>query len=210
METVANARCRSALRDSGVPVLAKRGASVSADPTGSRRFAVATRIEFKHDMRRKVRDTQTQVNRERPKRQSDNKEKRRSMKKQARWRGAGYAQITALATSALPSGVGDLCGWPDLLRIGAGHHRGRDGMRLAPPKQRRRAGGRIKTDARDATHPARLLSLGEIIVVTAPGGEIESVRDLVVRVDLMRADRLCRRGLTLDRVTAPVQRHASA
>lgn len=83
-------------------------------------------------------------------------------------------------------------------------------MRLAPPKLRRRAGGRIKTDARDATHLARLLSLDEITVVTAPGGEIESVRDLVVRVDLMRADRLCRRGLILDRVTARVQRHASA
>ena len=55
-------------------VVDKGGASVSADRPGSRRFATMVQIECKHDVRRKVRDAQAQVNRERLKRESDNRE----------------------------------------------------------------------------------------------------------------------------------------
>ena len=55
----------------------------------------------------------------------------------------------------------------------------------------RPAGDRVKTDARDAAHLARLLRLGEITAVTVPEAEVEAVRDLVraredARADLMR------------------------
>jgi hypothetical protein len=61
----------------------------------------------------------------------------------------------------------------------------------APSKLQRPAGDRIKTDARDAAHLARLLRLGEITEVRVPEREIEAVRDLVraredARADLMR------------------------
>ena len=61
----------------------------------------------------------------------------------------------------------------------------------APSKLQRPAGDRIKTDARDAAHLARLLRLGEITEVAVPEREIEAVRDLVraredARADLMR------------------------
>ena len=61
----------------------------------------------------------------------------------------------------------------------------------APSKLQRPAGDRVKTDARDAAHLARLLRLGEITEVRVPEREIEAVRDLVraredARADLMR------------------------
>lgn len=61
----------------------------------------------------------------------------------------------------------------------------------APSKLQRPAGDRIKTDARDAAHLARLLRLGEITEVRVPDRQIEAVRDLVraredARADLMR------------------------
>ena len=61
----------------------------------------------------------------------------------------------------------------------------------APSTLQRPAGDRVKTDARDAAHLARLLRLGEITAVTVPEREIEAVRDLVraredARADLMR------------------------
>ncbi len=61
----------------------------------------------------------------------------------------------------------------------------------APSKLQRPAGDRVKTDARDAAHLARLLRLGEITAVRVPEREIEAVRDLVraredARADLMR------------------------
>ena len=62
----------------------------------------------------------------------------------------------------------------------------------APSKLQRPAGDRVKTDARDALHLAKLVHLGEIVAVTVPGVEQEAARDLVrarddVRGDLMSA-----------------------
>jgi transposase len=62
----------------------------------------------------------------------------------------------------------------------------------APSKLQRPCGDRVKTDARDARHLARLLHLGEIVAVNVPSVEREAARDLVraredVRGDLMRA-----------------------
>ena len=61
----------------------------------------------------------------------------------------------------------------------------------APSKLQRPSGDRVKTDARDALHLARLLRLGEIVEVTVPSVAQEAARDLVraredVRADLMR------------------------
>lgn len=58
----------------------------------------------------------------------------------------------------------------------------------APSKLQRPAGDRIKTDARDAAHLARLLRLGEITEVAVPEPEIEAVRDLVRAREVARAD----------------------
>jgi transposase len=62
----------------------------------------------------------------------------------------------------------------------------------APSKLIRPAGDRVKTDARDAAHLARLLHLGQIVEVTVPSVEQEAARDLVrtredCRGDLMTA-----------------------
>ncbi|MDN5896655.1 MAG: IS110 family transposase [Nocardioides sp.] len=62
----------------------------------------------------------------------------------------------------------------------------------APSKLQRPAGDRVKTDARDAMHLARLLRLDEVTAVTVPAVEQEAARDLVraredARGDLMRA-----------------------
>src|SRR3954447_12207568 len=62
----------------------------------------------------------------------------------------------------------------------------------APSKLQRPAGDRVKTDARDAAHLARLLKLDEVVAVTVPSPTQEAARDLVraredVRGDLMRA-----------------------
>ena len=63
---------------------------------------------------------------------------------------------------------------------------------VAPSKLQRPAGDRVKTDARDALHLARLLRLDEIIPVAVPTVDQEAARDLVraredCRGDLMRA-----------------------
>jgi transposase len=63
---------------------------------------------------------------------------------------------------------------------------------VAPSKLQRPAGDRIKTDARDALHLARLLRLDEVVSVRVPSAAEEAARDLVraredVRGDLMRA-----------------------
>ena len=62
----------------------------------------------------------------------------------------------------------------------------------APSKLQRPPGDRVKTDAKDAVHLARLLRLGEITAVTVPTVHQEAARDLVrarddCRGDLMRA-----------------------
>jgi transposase len=62
----------------------------------------------------------------------------------------------------------------------------------APSKLQRPAGDRVKTDARDAVHLARLLRLDEVTAVAIPTREQEAARDLVraredCRGDLMRA-----------------------
>jgi transposase len=62
----------------------------------------------------------------------------------------------------------------------------------APSKLHRPSGDRVKTDARDAIHLARLLRLDEVTPVVVPTVEQETARDLVraredCRGDLMRA-----------------------
>lgn len=62
----------------------------------------------------------------------------------------------------------------------------------APSKLARPSGDRVKTDARDALHLARLLRMGEVVPVAVPTMEQEAARDLVrareaARGDLMRA-----------------------
>ena len=62
----------------------------------------------------------------------------------------------------------------------------------APSKLQRPCGDRVKTDAKDAVHLARLLRLDEVSAVTVPSVAQESARDLVraredARGDLMRA-----------------------
>ena len=63
---------------------------------------------------------------------------------------------------------------------------------VAPSKLQRPSGDRVKTDAKDAIHLARLLHLDEYTAVTVPSAEQEAARDLVraredCRTDLMRA-----------------------
>ena len=63
---------------------------------------------------------------------------------------------------------------------------------VAPSKLQRPSGDRVKTDAKDAVHLARLLRLDEFTAVTVPTVDQENARDLVraredARGDLMRA-----------------------
>lgn len=77
---------------------------------------------------------------------------------------------------------------------------------LAPSKLQRPVGERVKTDARDALHIAKLLRLDEIVPVKIPSENQEAARDLVrsredARRDLMSARHrlgklLLRRGVT--------------
>jgi transposase len=79
--------------------------------------------------------------------------------------------------------------------FGLYRHLGAAGIRCevaAPSKIQKPSGDRVKTDARDAIHLARLLRLDEITPVAVPSVEQESARDLVraredCRGDLMRA-----------------------
>ena len=63
---------------------------------------------------------------------------------------------------------------------------------VAPSKLQRPSGDRVKTDAKDAVHLARLLRMDEITAVAVPSLEQETARDLVraredARGDLMRS-----------------------
>lgn len=85
----------------------------------------------------------------------------------------------------------------------------------APSKLQRPAGERVKTDARDAAHLARLLRLGEITAVRVPEREIEAVRDLVraredARADLMRVRIGCRNCFCDKGSSTRVERHGPA
>jgi transposase len=79
--------------------------------------------------------------------------------------------------------------------FGLSRHLNAAGVRCvvaAPSKLQRPSGDRVKTDARDAVHLARLLRLDEVTAVVVPSIEQEAARDLVrarddCRVDLMRA-----------------------
>ncbi len=64
---------------------------------------------------------------------------------------------------------------------------------VAPSKLQRPAGDRVKTDARDAVHLARLLRLDEVTPVVVPTVAQEAARDLV------RAREDCRRDLSRSR-----------
>ena len=69
---------------------------------------------------------------------------------------------------------------------------GIDTVVAAPSKLQRPSGDRVKTDAKDALHLARLLKLGEITAVRIPSANQKAARDLVrsredVRGDLMRS-----------------------
>ncbi|WP_136710139.1 IS110 family transposase [Agromyces sp. H66] len=87
----------------------------------------------------------------------------------------------------------------------------------APSKLQRPSGDRVKTDARDAVHLARLLRLDEITPVAVPTVEQEAARDLVraredCRADLMRARHrlsklLLRHGIVYDGGQAWTAKH---
>ena len=88
---------------------------------------------------------------------------------------------------------------------------------VAPSKLQRPAGDRVKTDARDALHLARLLRLDEVKPVALPTVDQEAARDLVrareaCRGDLMRARHrlsklLLRHGLVYSDGAAWTGRH---
>lgn len=88
---------------------------------------------------------------------------------------------------------------------------------LAPSKLQRPVGERVKTDARDALHIAKLLRLDEIVTVRVPSESQEAARDLVraredARRDPMSARHrlgklLLRHGVTYPGKTAWTQAH---
>lgn len=63
----------------------------------------------------------------------------------------------------------------------------------APSRLQRPSGDRVKTDARDALHLARLLKLGEIVQVAVPSVQTEAARDLVRARDDARSDLMAAR-----------------
>ena len=87
----------------------------------------------------------------------------------------------------------------------------------APSKLQRPSGDRVKTDAKDAVHLARLLRLDEITAVSVPSADQEAARDLVraredCRGDLMRARHrlsklLLRHGIVYDDGAAWTAKH---
>ncbi len=92
-----------------------------------------------------------------------------------------------------------------------------DCVDAAPSKLQRPVGDRVKTDARDALHLARLLHLGEVVGVTVPSVAEECARDMVrareaARKDLMSARHrlsklLLRHGFVYTEGTAWTRKH---
>jgi transposase len=80
---------------------------------------------------------------------------------------------------------------------------GIDCVVAAPSKLVRPTGDRVKTDARDARHLARLLHLGEVVAVTVPSPTQEAARDLVRSRDDCRGDLMAAR----QRLTHLLLRH---
>src|SRR6476646_5843699 len=119
-----------------------------------------------------------------------------SMRRQARSPGHGCVRITARSWVGLdqlraPVRVTYEAGPTGFGLARAITEAGMECLVAAPSKLQRPAGDRVKTEARDAAHLARLLRLGEITAVRVPEREIEAVRDLVraredPRADLMR------------------------
>jgi transposase len=96
---------------------------------------------------------------------------------------AGVARPVRVAYEAGPTGYG-LARELAKRRVGC--------VVAAPSKISRASGDRVKSDARDAEHIARLLLAGKLDEVRVPGPEEEALRDLVraretLRLDLMRA-----------------------
>jgi transposase len=116
----------------------------------------------------------------------------------------------AVAYEAGPTGFG-------LVRFLRG--RGVECAVAAPSKLQRPSGDRVKTDARDALHLARLLHLGEIVEVRVPTVTQEAARDLVraredCRGDLMAARHrvsklLLRQGIVYSDGKAWTQAHGT-
>ena len=101
---------------------------------------------------------------------------------------AGLPAPVAVAYEAGPTGFG-------LARalLGAGI----ECQVAAPSKLVRPAGDRVKTDARDAAHLARLLHLGQIVEVTIPTQAQEAARDLVRAREDCRGDLMsCRHRIS--------------
>jgi transposase len=91
----------------------------------------------------------------------------------------GLPAPVAVTYEAGPTGF-----WLARALIGAGI----DCRVAAPSKLQRPAGDRVKTDARDAAHLARLLHLGQIVEVTVPSVVQEAARDLVRAREDCRGD----------------------
>ena len=76
----------------------------------------------------------------------------------------------------------------------------------APSKLQRPSGDRVKTDARDAAHLARLLHLGQIVEVTIPSVEQEAARDLVRAREDCRGDLMTCPASGVETAAAPRDR----
>jgi transposase len=77
---------------------------------------------------------------------------------------------------------------------------------VAPSKLQRPSGDRVKTDAKDAVHLARLLRLDEYVAVSVPTVEQETLRDLVRAREDARGDLMRRPARWKQRVERPANR----